>query len=220
MSWLNSTSSDETRSSPVTCSVIESVREPVCFTDAQACLHHHHHHSQWSGGVSADPGVCPVTCLGVHHGRSVLRAGVEAAAARAECQESVWRGDGLGTVWAWGRGGTDRRQSPECWERGGSMALDGHGHVYAVSRNKMADAGINTNFLQEAFQVFLFLISKLNSFPSCLFHLQVSDIESKIAALSAAGSKKKVSVWGNDVKVTLTCAHSQEQIKKLSGFSC
>lgn len=26
------------------------------------------------------------------------------------------------------------------------MALDGHGHVYAVSRNKMADTGINTNF--------------------------------------------------------------------------
>lgn len=26
------------------------------------------------------------------------------------------------------------------------MALDGHGHVYAVSRNKMDDTGINTNF--------------------------------------------------------------------------
>lgn len=27
------------------------------------------------------------------------------------------------------------------------MALDGHGHVYAASRNKMADTGINTDFL-------------------------------------------------------------------------
>lgn len=84
--------------------------EPVCVWYAALF-------SLTVSGVSAPPGslrcVCPVTCPGVHRCRAVVRAGVQAAAPRAERQESFWRDDGLGAVGAGGRGGADRRQSPE-----------------------------------------------------------------------------------------------------------
>lgn len=73
------------------------------------------------GGVSAlwcDSGVCD-TCAGVHRSRSVVRTGDEAAATRAERQESLRRDDGLGAVGAGGRGGADRRTGAERRERGG-----------------------------------------------------------------------------------------------------
>lgn len=78
------------------------------------------YYCQRCGGV-AHRCVCPGTCPGVHGSWSVVRTGDEAAKTRAECQDSFWRDNGLGAVGAGGRGGADRRQSPERRERGGSI---------------------------------------------------------------------------------------------------